>query len=92
MRNRFGDLDHLLFGYRQASNLLGGVYIHLKPSKKLLSPFVLLAFVEQNATHLREFSTDEDILRDSEMIHHVEFLMDNSNAHFESMLWIVCIE
>ena len=73
-----GDLHHLLAGHGQRADDGGGADVDGKAGQKLRGHFILFALVEQYAVH--RLAADEYVFRHRQILHQVQFLMDDGNA------------
>ena len=78
-RQRLGDLDHLLAGDREPLDGLRRVEREAEPVEQLLRAPVQRAVVEEDA-RAALLAADEDVLRDREVGHQVELLVDDADA------------
>ena len=76
---RLRDLDHLLAGDGEVLDPLGRVQREPEPVEELLCAPVQGAVVEEDAGAAL-LAPDEDVLRDREVGHEVEFLVDDRDA------------
>ena len=79
-RQRLGDLHHLLLGDRQPADDRARIerQAHVIENGRRLA--VELVFVEQEAERALGFAADENILRDGQMIHQLQFLMNDPDS------------
>ena len=73
MRDCLGDLAHLLLSYSQVAHFGFGVDIDMKLIKELFGFFDHSAVIDHEPFF--EFTPDKNILRYSQVAHHVQFLM-----------------
>ena len=80
VRKRLGDLDHLLFGYTQSADRRARIDTQTNAVENLLGLTIELVLVEKHAQTAARLAADEHVLRDGQMMHQVEFLMDDTDA------------
>ena len=73
------DLDHLLLTNRQATQLHGGIDLDTDLLEQCLGVLHHLGIIDEGT--LPGFPTDEDVLGHGQVVHHVQLLMDNADAH-----------
>ena len=66
--------------------------IHLQPAEKLLRAHGSARVVQKNAIEPGGFPANEDILGHREVIHHVQFLVYDPDAHLQGVLGVPWIE
>ena len=79
-----GDLAHLLLADGQVAHLLGGIDLDAQLLEELLGLLVHLRVV--NDATLHEFAADEDVLRNGQVVHHVQLLVNDDDARLLSLL------
>ena len=60
--------------------------------EKSLGASGLFALVKEHPAEMSGFPADEDVLGNGEMLHHVQFLMDDADAHLQRMLRVPRVE
>ena len=78
VRERLGDLNHLLLGNRQGSDLCLGINGQMEAVQQLLGSAVLLGLVQENT--LGGLASDVNIIRNGQVLHQVQFLMYDTDA------------
>ncbi len=74
-RERFGDLDHLLLGDGQLTDLLPRVQLDVEARQQLAGLPIQRALRDERAAH--RLPADVHVLRDREVGHHVQLLVDD---------------
>ena len=80
MADGLGDLTHLLFADGEVAHLLGRVDVDAQLVEKFLRFFVHAGVVNQEA--LFELPADKDVLGNGQMVHHVQFLVNDDDTGF----------
>ena len=76
---RLGDFHHLLFGDRQIADDGARIEGQVEMGEQLRRLAVELVLVEQQAEGPLRLAADEDVLRDGEVIHQLQFLMNDAD-------------
>ena len=79
-----GDLAHLLLADGQVAHLLGGIDLDAQLLEELLGLLVHLRVVDEAALH--ELAADEDVLRNGQVVHHVQLLVNDDDARLLGLL------
>ena len=82
--NGLGDLAHLLLTDRQIAHLFRGIDIDAQLIEELLGLGVHLGIIDDGALH--EFAADEDVLRNGQVVHHVQLLVNDDDARLLRLL------
>ena len=85
---RFCDLDHLLLGDCQITNHCIGIQIQIEVRKDFLGTTCHFYIVDQTKP-LTWFATNENVLGSCEIVHQVQFLMDDTDPEILGGLWPV---
>ena len=75
----FGDFDHLLLGDGEFADQRFRGEFEVQAVEDRLRILVHLRFVD-DAERVARFAADEDVVGDGEVVHQVEFLMDDADA------------
>jgi hypothetical protein len=85
VRQRLGDLDHLLLGDGEFAHAPPRIERQFQPLDEGAGAVVEGAVVEQRAA--ARLPADEDVLRDRQVGHQVELLVDDADAELLRMAW-----
>ena len=78
IRERLSDLNHLLLCNRQGSDLGLGVDSQVEAVQQLLGTAVLFSLIQEKS--LGGLTADEDIVCNSQVLHQVQLLVNNTNT------------
>ena len=76
---RLGDFDHLLLGDGEFADQRFGGELQVQAVEDRLRILVHRRLVD-DAKRVARFAADEDVVGDGEVVHQVEFLMDDADA------------